>query len=188
MLGTIIVIGLGLSMDAFSVSVTDGLCGRNVGAKKAALIAFFFGLAQAVMPLIGYFAGSLFSQYISTVDHWIAFVLLGIIGLKMILEAVDHIKSPEQCKQTELSLKTLFFQAIATSIDALAVGISLAALKVNVFLSVLMIGLITFVCSFAGVFIGKKMGGALKEKAEIFGGIILIVIGLKILIEHLFFS
>lgn len=185
---TLLLIALGLSMDAFSVSVTNGLCGKNVGIKNTLLIGLFFGGAQAIMPVIGYYAGNIFAGYIESVDHWIAFFLLGIIGLKMILEAGDKLKTPQKCEYNSLTVKMLFFQAIATSIDALAVGVSFAALKINIAAAAAEIGLTTFLLSLLGVFIGKKAGNILKEKAEIIGGAILILIGTKILVEHLFIS
>nr|QGT51220.1 putative manganese efflux pump MntP [uncultured Firmicutes bacterium] len=183
---TLLLIALGLAMDAFSVSVTNGLCGKNIGIKQALLIGVFFGGAQAIMPTVGYYAGNIFAGYIESVDHWIAFFLLGIIGLKMILEARDKMKAPQKCDEKSLTVKMLFFQAIATSIDALAVGISFAALKINIAAAAAEIGLVTFLLSVIGVFIGKKAGGLFKEKAEIIGGVILILIGIKILAEHLF--
>lgn len=183
---TLFLIALGLSMDAFSVSITNGLCEKDIAIKKAFLIGLFFGGAQAIMPIIGFYAGSIFSGYIESVDHWIAFFLLGIIGIKMIFEARDEMKKPQECAHKALTVKMLFFQAIATSIDALAIGISFAALKINIMIAAAEIGIVTFLLSIIGVFIGKKVGGVLKEKAEIMGGAILILIGIKILVEHLF--
>ena len=183
---TVFFIGLSLSMDAFSVSVTNGLCMKNIKIKHAFLIALFFGFFQFLMPLIGFFAASLFGEYIEVVDHWIAFVLLMFIGIKMIIEAREIKDCNDNCLKA-LSIKILTLQAIATSIDALAVGVGLGALKVPLLSSCIMIGIITFVLCFMGVFIGKKAGDIFKGKAEVLGGIILIGIGLKILIEHLFF-
>ena len=182
---TVFLIGLSLSMDALSVSVTNGLCIKNIKINQSLLIALFFGFFQFLMPLIGFFAASLFGEYIEVVDHWIAFVLLMFIGIKMILEAKET-NNCDECLKV-LSIKILTLQAIATSIDALAVGVGLGALKVPLLSSCIMIGIITFVLCFFGVFIGKKAGDIFKGKAEILGGIILIGIGLKILIEHLFF-
>lgn len=184
-LALIFITGLGLSMDAFSVSVSNGLCMSRIQFAKAFMIAFAFGLAQAIMPAIGYFAGTLFSGYIEKIDHWVAFVLLAVIGIKMICEAVEEIKNPtNECKT--ISFKLIFVQAIATSIDALAVGVSFAALKTNIWLASSIIGLTTFVLCLPAVYIGKKVGGLFKEKAEILGGVILVGIGIKILLEHLF--
>ncbi len=185
---TLILIGIGLAMDAFSVSISDGLCIGKVKIKDALKIGLFFGIAQGIMPAIGYFAGILFSDLIKNVDHWIAFVILFIIGARMIKEAVEKINNPQECCFKTLKTNELFVQAIATSIDALAVGVSFAALKINIFFAASVICLITLVLSFAGVFIGKTLGKILREKAEIFGGAVLILIGAKILVEHLFFS
>lgn len=184
MLTTLILIGLGLAMDAFSVSISNGLCMSRIRFKTAFMIAFSFGFAQAAMPLIGYFAGTFFSGYIEAIDHWIALVLLGVIGIKMIIEAVQEIKNPSgECKW--ISMKLIFVQSIATSIDALAIGISFAALKVNIAMAAGIIGVITFGLCLPAVYIGKKVGGIFKEKAEILGGLILVFIGLKIFIEHI---
>ena len=184
---TLIIIGLGLAMDAFSVSISDGLCMDDVKKRDALRVGLFFGIAQGIMPVIGYFTGLVFSEFVEKVDHWIAFVILSIIGIKMILEAVEKIKNPEGCRFKALTFKELFFQAIATSIDAFAVGISFAALDISIYYAAFIIFLITFVLSFFGVIIGKKVGKIFKEKAEIFGGAILVLIGIKILTEHLFF-
>lgn len=184
---TVFLIGLSLSMDAFSVSVTNGLCIKNIKFKQAFLISLFYGFFQFFMPLIGFFAASIFGKYIETVDHWIAFVLLFFIGLKMISEALEKIKGKKEDCPLNLGFKILLLQAIATSIDALAVGVGLGAIKIPLLSSCIMIGIITFILCFIGVYIGKKAGDIFKGKAEILGGTILIGIGLKILIEHLFF-
>ncbi len=181
---TVFLIGLGLSMDAFSVSVTNGMCLNRVKIKDSSKIAFMYAFFQFLMPVLGFFAGNIFKNAINSVDHWIAFCLLLFIGIKMISEAFEKKDEKEDCKK--IGLKLLFVQAIATSIDALAVGVSFAALKMPVFSSSLIIGIITFVICFFGVYIGKKVGNLLKGKAEILGGLILIGIGVKILIEHLF--
>ncbi len=182
---TVFLIGLGLSMDAFSVSVTNGMCINKVNFKTAGKIAFVYGFFQFLMPVLGYFAGNIFKDFINSVDHWIAFCLLFFIGLKMIMEAIDEMKEKEGIECKKIDMKLLLIQGIATSIDALAVGISFAALKMPVFSSSLFIGVITFVICVIGVFLGKKVGNLLKGKAGILGGIILIGIGAKILIEHL---
>lgn len=184
---TVFLIGISLSMDAFSVSVTNGLCIKNIRIKQAFTIALFYGLFQYLMPLLGYFAASFFGSYIEAVDHWIAFVLLMFIGIKMITDAKEKKKESCEEKPKELSFKILLLQAIATSIDALAVGVGLSALKLPLLSSCVMIGVITFVLCFFGVYIGKKAGDVFKGKAEILGGLILIGIGIKILLEHLFF-
>lgn len=183
---SIIMIGIGLSMDAFAVSIAKGMSLKKNIAKAAITLAFWFGLFQGLMPFLGWFAGSYFQDMISSVDHWIAFILLGIIGLNMIREAI---KQGCDCDEdTDMSLKHIFVLAIATSIDALAVGISFAFLQVDIFQAVLVIGIITFLFCIAAVFIGNKLGGFCQRYAGIIGGIILIFIGSKILIEHLFFS
>ncbi len=178
----LLLISLGLSMDAFAVAVCKGLKTRKITAGKAALIALFFGGFQAIMPLIGWFLGSRFEEYITDFDHWIAFALLLIIGGNMIFEAV---KGNEEEMSSDLKIKELFALAIATSIDALAVGITFAFLKANILFSVITIGITTFILSLVGVFVGHKFGAKYKNKAEIAGGVILIAIGLKILLEHL---
>ena len=184
----LVLIGVGLSMDAFAVALCKGLSMRRINYAHAAVIALFFGVFQAVMPLIGWVLGTQFARYITSVDHWIAFILLGFIGGKMVVEAISEMRNPQEdpCPTGKmLTVKTLLLQSIATSIDALAVGISLALMRVNLILSVTFIGTVTFVCCLIGGIIGRKLGGALKQKAEIFGGIVLVLIGVKILIEHL---
>lgn len=186
-MATVILIALSLAMDAFSVSVTNGMCMKNIKIKEALLIAFVYGFFQFIMPMAGYFGAYILKDYIEKVDHWIAFVILFFIGFKMITEAIEELKEKSECKIKDISFKVLIIQGIATSIDALAAGIGLVALNIPILSSVSIIGLITFTLCFTGVYLGKKMGGYLKGKAEILGGVILILIGLKILIEHLFF-
>lgn len=182
----ILLIGIGLSMDAFAVAISKGLSMRKIDYKAGLLIAIFFGAFQAIMPLIGYYAAVNFEKYIVAVDHWIAFGLLSFIGIKAIVEAVKDIKNPEKEEQDfQLKIGELFILAIATSIDALAVGISFAFLSVSIWKSIAIIGVTTLILSFIGVVIGNQFGAKLKAKAEIAGGIILILIGLKILFEHL---
>lgn len=176
-----ILTAVGLAMDASAVSMTNGMNEKPLKVKKALLIALFFGIFQAVMPLIGYYSGSLFKEYIESIDHYVALILLSIIGISMIIEGKKN--KLEETK--ELSIKRLILQAIATSIDAFAVGISFAALGVNIYIAILIIGLVTFVLSFVSCYIGKKFGELLKNKAQFVGGIILIGIGLKIFIEHM---
>lgn len=184
---TLLFLAIGLSMDAMAVSISDGLCFRSMKKFQGFLVAFAFGLFQGLMPIIGYFAGQTFSVYIKNLDHWIALVLLGFIGGKMIWEAVGDIRNPqrENC-QKSFTLRLLLVQAIATSIDALAVGIGFAVMDVNILSAAGFIAGTTFICSAIGVWIGKKFGSFLKEKAEILGGLILIGIGAKIFIEHMF--
>lgn len=178
-------IAVGLSADAFSVSVCKGLNMRKLNLKHAYVIALFFGVFQAVMPLLGYLLGTGFSEYIERYDHWIAFVLLAFIGGKMALEAIREKDGEAEEKTDTLSIGELTILAVATSIDALAVGITFAFLKVNILPSVLLIGVTTFALSLGGVLLGNRFGAKYKSKAEIAGGVILILIGLKILLEHL---
>lgn len=182
----LLLIGVGLSMDAFAVSVCKGLNMREkLDFKQAGIIALFFGGFQALMPLIGYFLGVNFESLIKSFDHWIAFALLGFIGGKMIYEAVTEKDDDEESSDSRLNIKELFMLAVATSIDALAVGITFAFLSVNIWSSISIIGVTTFVLAFIGVILGNKFGSRYKSKAEIAGGIILVLMGTKILLEHL---
>lgn len=185
-MGTIelILLSVGLAMDAFAVAICKGLNMRKMNYKNALILALFFGGFQALMPSIGYLLGKQFEKYITSVDHWIAFILLSIIGIQMIAESFKKDDDKEE-DADKLNLKEYFMLAIATSIDALAVGISLAFLSVSLVKSISFIGIITFVISFAGVFIGNKFGARFKSKAEFAGGAILILIALKILLGHL---
>ena len=183
---TLFLIALGLSMDAFAVSVSNGLCFKNFKKSQAFISSISFGIFQGLMPTIGFFAGTLFFDVISKLDHWIALILLGYIGTNMIIDSIKELKLKNAISEDskEYTLKTLFLQSIATSIDALAVGISFAALNINILTAALFICIVTFVCCIIGSLIGKKFGHLLQEKAKIFGGIILIFIGLKIFVEH----
>lgn len=179
-------LAVGLSMDAFAVAVCKGLAMRKLEWKKAVVVGLWFGGFQALMPLIGYFLGIQFSEYITAVDHWIAFILLGIIGINMIREAIADKDgcSVEEANES-LSFKNMLVLAVATSIDALAVGITLAFLKVDILPAVSYIGILTFCLSVIGVKIGNVFGCKYKSKAELAGGIILILLGTQILLEHL---
>lgn len=177
-------IAVGLSMDAFAVSVCKGLAMPKCTFKKAAIVGLWFGGFQALMPAIGYVLGAQFQETIASIDHWIAFVLLALIGGNMIHEALDN---DEEEADASLDVKTMFLLAVATSIDALAIGITFAFLKVNIIPAVCFIGIVTFIISFAGVKIGNVFGARYKNKAEIVGRVILILLGLKILLEHLGF-
>ena len=177
-------IAVGLSMDAFAVSVCKGLAMPKCTFKKAAIVGLWFGGFQALMPAIGYILGAQFQEAIASIDHWIAFVLLALIGGNMIHEALDN---DEEEADASLDVKTMFLLAVATSIDALAIGITFAFLKVNIIPAVCFIGIVTFIISFAGVKIGNVFGARYKNTAEIVGGVILILLGLKILLEHLGF-
>lgn len=176
------ILAVGLSMDAFAVSVCKGLAMPVISAKKAAIVGLWFGGFQALMPAAGYFLGVQFRDKITAVDHWIAFLLLSIIGINMIREACS-----DDCEQESdaLDIRTMFLLAVATSIDALAVGITFAFLNVHILAAVSFIGITTFCISAAGVKIGNVFGTKYKSKAELAGGIILILLGLKILAEHL---
>lgn len=179
-------IGVGLSMDAFAVSVCKGLAMKKVNKKQAVIIALYFGGFQALMPLIGWFLGVRFQKYITSFDHWIAFGLLVFIGGKMILEAIRDTDVQEiREKDPPLDHKEMVVLAIATSIDALAVGITFAFLDTPIVEAIVIIGCITFLLSIFGVVVGNFFGTRYKKKAEIAGGIILILIGLKVLLEHL---
>lgn len=179
-------IGVGLSMDAFAVSICKGLAMEKVNKKQAFIIGLYFGGFQALMPLIGWFLGIRFQQYITSIDHWIAFVLLVFIGGKMIVEAVcDPDVEEIGKKDPPLDHKEMFLLAVATSIDALAVGITFAFLDTPIVEATVIIGLTTFFLSILGVVVGNFFGTRYKKKAEIVGGIILVAIGVKILIEHL---
>ncbi len=178
-------IGVGLSMDAFAVAVCKGLNMKKVDKVYCLVIALFFGGFQALMPWLGWMLGSQFEKYIVSVDHWIAFALLAFLGGKMVLEALK--KEEEKQEEVKLDFKELFLLAVATSIDALAVGITFAFLNVNIVPAITLIGCTTFTITAGGVFIGNIFGSRFKEKAEILGGVILILIGVKILVEHLFF-
>ena len=183
---TLFFLAVGLSMDAMAVSISDGLCFQRLRRSGFFFISFAFGLFQGIMPIIGYFAGQTFSVYIKSLDHWIALILLGFIGGKMVWEAISQMRHPEEenCEKT-FTLRLLLVQAVATSIDALAVGIGFAVMDVIIWAAAGFISITTFVFSAAGVWIGKKFGSFLKEKAELFGGLILISIGIKIFAEHM---
>ena len=182
----LLLLAVGLSMDAFAVSVCKGLCMKKADLKAQAICGAWFGGFQGLMPLIGFFLGTIFADAIEAIDHWVAFVLLALIGLNMLKEAME--KSCDCCdtNEADLSSKTMFVMAVATSIDALAVGISLAmAGDVNILAAVLLIGVITFLLSGIGVKVGNVFGSRFEKKAQIFGGVILILLGTKILLEHL---
>ncbi len=192
----LLVLAVGLAMDAFAVSVCKGLAMKQVSLKNASVCGIWFGCFQGIMPIIGYLAGISFSDYIVKFDHWIAFILLAAIGINMIREAYVE-ESCDTCESSDSSLgfKIMLMMAIATSIDALAVGITFVCVPVNIIASVsvhlntfaaaLIIGIITFAISAIGVFVGSVFGLKYKKKAEIFGGIVLLILGAKILIEHL---
>ncbi len=183
----LLLLAVGVSMDAFAVSVCKGLAMKKVTLKEEMTCGIWFGGFQALMPTIGFFLGTLFADAIESVDHWVAFALLGIIGINMLKDAFEE----EECaccneKNADMSVRTMFIMAVATSIDALAVGISLAmAGNVNIFLAALFIGICTCSLSALGVKIGNVFGSRYEKKAQIAGGVILILLGVKILLEHL---
>ena len=182
---TIILIAFGLAMDAFAVSIASGVTLKCFKVGPAFRVAIFFGGFQALMPVLGWLAGSSFQQYIAAFDHWIAFGLLSFIGGKMIYESFLLEKTGSNCDPNKPT--TIFLLAIATSIDALAVGLSFAVLNIQIIQPAIIIGIITFLLSLLGVYLGGKFGSLFENKIELIGGIVLIGIGLKILIEHLFF-
>ncbi|MBQ4051436.1 MAG: manganese efflux pump [Oscillospiraceae bacterium] len=183
------IIAVGLSMDAFAVAVCKGLSLQKMSWKKACIVGLYFGGFQAAMPALGYLLGAQFQDQIKAFDHWIAFILLGLIGANMIKEALSK---EDDCEcgngDDSVSFKAMVPMAVATSIDALAVGVTFAFLSVKIVPAVSFIGVITFTLSMAGVKIGNVFGSKYKSKAELAGGTILVLMGLKILIEHLFFG
>lgn len=183
----LLLIALGLSMDAFAVSVTDGLCVKNMKLPKMLGIALTFGIFQGAMPAIGYALGQTFTGYIQKFDHIIALVLLCFIGGKLLFDGLKKGQG-DHCNVAGITFGALMMQGVATSIDALAVGISFSVMRVNILVSAGFIAAVTFLCSFIGVAVGKKFGSVLNKKAQILGGIILIGIGVKIFVEHTFFA
>lgn len=180
-LAEILIIAVGVSMDAFAVAVAKGLSTPSLRPRNAFSVALWFGGFQAMMPLVGYYLGISFADFVSSVDHWIAFIMLGIIGGNMIRESLDK---DEAKADSDYSFRSMFPLAVATSIDALAIGVSLAFLKVSIWYPVLIIGVVTATFSFTGVYIGRSFGCRYKSKAEFAGGFILMAMGLKILLEH----
>lgn len=185
-LGELLLLAVGLSMDAFAVSICKGLAMKRAGLKQGLICGAWFGGFQALMPLIGFFLGTLFAEAIQSVDHWVAFILLALIGVNMLKEAFSAEEECADAQDADLSVKTMFIMAVATSIDALAVGISLAmAGDVDIFTAVVLIGVCTCVLSAVGVKIGNIFGSRFEKKAQMAGGVILILLGVKILLEHL---
>ena len=180
---TNIFVGLGLAADAFAVSVSSGIQIKYIKINKALKIALSFSIFQTLMPLIGWWVGLSFRDWISSVDHWVVFGLLNFIGGRMIYESTQEESSDK--KFNPLEIYTLLILSIATSLDALAVGVGFAVLKTSIFAAISVIGIITFFLCFFGVFVGNKFGKLFQNKIEILGGLILIIIGSKILVEHL---
>lgn len=178
----ILLIAIGLAMDAFAVSICKGLSMKSMNWRKALIVGIYFGIFQALMPILGYFLGSTFEEFVTHIDHWIAFVLLVAIGANMLKEAFAN--DSENCNDN-VDFNTMFILAVATSIDALSVGITFAFLQANIWISATIIGIITFIISIIGVKIGNRFGNQYERKAETVGGLILIFMGIKILLEHL---
>lgn len=178
----IILLSIGLGMDAFAVAICKGITMKKMNWKKAFIIGLYFGGFQALMPILGYSLGTIFGNAIINLDHWVAFILLGIIGGNMIKDSFS-----KECDDfdDDISFKIMIILAIATSIDALAIGITFAFLKVNLILAISIIGIITFILSIIGTKVGNKFGNKYEKKAELIGGIILILLGTKILLEHI---
>ena len=179
---TLFTLAVGLAMDAFAVSICKGLAQQKLSLKHMLIAGLWFGGFQALMPTLGYFLGSQFRDKITAIDHWIAFILLGFIGVNMIRESLDK---GDVCPVGGMGVNEMFPLAVATSIDALAVGITFAFLKVNILVAAGLIGIVTFVISGIGVRVGNIFGSRYKSRAELAGGIILVLLGLKILLEHL---
>ncbi len=175
-------ISIGLAMDAFAVSICKGLSIKNIDRKMSIIVGLYFGLFQAIMPLIGFLFGGWFKYFVINISHWIVFSLLVIIGMNMIFETINPNKDNLNNK---VDFKSMFLPALATSIDALAVGVTFAFLDVNLLLAISMIGIVAFILTVIGVYIGSSVGSKYENKAKILGGIILIIIGFKTLLEHL---
>lgn len=178
---SLVLTAIAFAMDAFAVSICKGLSVKRVKVKNALCVGLWFGIFQMIMPLVGFYLSNALFNYIEKFDHWIAFILLVIIGANMLREVF---LGEEESQDADFSFKTMLVLAIATSIDALAGGVSLAVEKANIFLAISLIGSVTFAFSYAGIYIGNKFGVKYKKGAEIFGGIVLILLGLKIMLEH----
>ena len=184
---TLLTLAVGLAMDAFAVSICKGLAMREKVLKKGIIVGLWFGGFQALMPLIGWLLGSQFEKYITSIDHWIAFILLGVIGGKMIIESIKPDQEEDEVKELDapLDLKEMFVLAVATSIDALAVGITFAFLDYPIVEAITIIGITTFCISIGGVYVGNFFGNKYEKKAEFAGGLILVLLGVRILLTHL---
>ena len=181
---TVMILAFGLSMDAFAVSICNCLCYKKFEKKDIAISAFSYGLFQGVMPLLGFLLGTQFLGMISSLDHWLALIMLSFIGGKMIIDSFTS--KDEDIHEEKINFRTLIVQSVATSIDALAVGISFAALQVNIWFAAAVIAFTTFLNCCVGGFLGKRFGKLLGNQAQLIGGLILIVIGIKIFVEHIF--
>lgn len=184
---SIVLIAVGLAMDAFAVSIVSGISLKNPRTSQAAVFGLFFGMFQFIMPIIGWYMGSYFAEYIEMYAHWVAFLLLAVIGVKMILESLKNDGETEPKQESSImNLQNLIILAVATSIDALAVGISFAAMNTNIWFAAIIIGIVAFLFSYCGVLLGKKLGVLVGKKMETIGGVILIIIGIKIIFENIF--
>ena len=182
---SLLLVAVALSMDAFAVAVTSGIVDQHITPQKVTRLALFFGFFQFLMPLLGWALGSAVSEYIAAVDHWLAFLLLSFIGIRMVREACRK-ENPDKAPVNPFTYKNLLYMAVATSIDALAVGISFALTGERILYSCVVIGIVTFSLSVVGVLMGKRVGALFQKRAEVLGGLILVGIGVKILLEHLF--
>lgn len=180
--GKVLLISISLAMDAFAVSICKGLCLKDLNIRKQIKIGFYFGIFQAIMPIIGYFIGDLFDELLFAIDHYVVFVLLIIIGVSMIMETIVNKK---ESFDEQINFKSMFIPALATSIDALAVGFSFAFMKVNLWTSVVTIGIVAYLFTYIGVMIGYKVGSKYENKAKVVGGVILILIAIVTLLEQL---
>jgi putative Mn2+ efflux pump MntP len=184
----VILIAVGLSMDAFAVSITLGLSVKKPAIKEYLIPGIYFGFFQALMPFIGYFAGTHFAGKIQGVDHWVAFILLGLIGGNMIKESLSKNGGDDKVDENSFRMMKMLLLAVATSIDALAVGVTFAFFKINILMAIAIIGITTCCISIGGVKIGNIFGTRFKSKAEFMGGVVLVILGTKMLIEGLFFG
>lgn len=183
---TLVLLAFGLATDAFAVSVSNSMCFAGISGKQQVANSACFGIFQGIMPIAGFFAGRLLGSVIMNIDHWLALILLGFIGGKMAIEGAKALRAPSDCPAgNRFGIKTMFMQAVATSIDALAVGIGFAALSVNIWLAAGIIAGITFAACLVGTVLGKGFGAIMGDWAQILGGLLLVGIGLKIFIEHM---
>lgn len=180
--GKVLLISISLAMDAFAVSICKGLCLKDLNIRKQIKIGFYFGIFQAIMPIIGYYIGDLFDELLLAIDHYVVFVLLIIIGVSMIMETIVNKK---ESFDEQINFKSMFIPALATSIDALAVGFSFAFMKVNLWTSVVTIGIVAYLFTYIGVMIGYKVGSKYENKTKVVGGVILILIAIVTLLEQL---
>ena len=180
--GKVLLISISLAMDAFAVSICKGLCLKDLNVRKQIKVGFYFGIFQAIMPIVGYYIGDLFDELLLAIDHYVVFVLLIIIGVSMIMETIVNKK---ESFDEQINFKSMFIPALATSIDALAVGFSFAFMKVNLWTSVVTIGIVAYLFTYIGVLIGYKVGSKYENKAKVVGGIILILIAIVTLLEQL---